>query len=100
MNRELELRQNLVGEGFLNAPAKLKGNRVTILGSKNTCLFVSFFQSCSGEIVSATGFEEKSLYIFSQILISRGWEFEDELEYYIADPDLIHHTQINKRYSK
>jgi len=52
-----------------------------------------------GEIDTAKGFEYPNLYIFYQVLLSKDWSFEDEVEYTISDPTAIEQTQINKRRS-
>ena len=83
-NREIELKNNLVGEGFLKTPAREeRRERVNIIG----------------EIDTAKGFDYPNLYIFFQVLLSKDWGFEDEVEYTLSDPTAVEQTQINKRRS-
>ena len=78
------MKNNLVGEGFLKTPAREeRRERVNIIG----------------EIDSASGFDYPNLYMFFQVLLSKDWGFEDEVEYNIADPIAAEQTQINKRRS-
>ncbi len=73
-----------MGEGFLKTPAREEHReRVNIIG----------------EIMSATGFDYPDLYVFFQMLLSKDWGFEDEVEYNITDPVEVEKTQINKRRS-
>lgn len=74
----------MVGEGFLKTPSREdRRERVNVIG----------------EIASATGFDHSSLYIFFQVLLSKDWIFEDDIEYTIEDPAALEQTQINKRRS-
>ena len=59
--------------------------------------FIIYIYIYIGELDFAEGFEYKRIYIFSQIVIGKGWEFEDEVEYHIVDPEAIDQTEINKR---
>lgn len=71
IKKEIELRENLVGTGFLDPPApfnrstKEAVSRITVLG----------------EIVQAAGFEAENIYLKFDTLLSDGWSFEDNSEY-------------------
>lgn len=88
IRKEIELRENLVGSGFLDPPPiqKTKGKqtadtRVTVLG----------------EIVSATGFNSESLYIYYDTIVSEGWTFEDANEYEMLGSVRDEQSENNKR---
>ena len=71
IKKEIELRENLVGTGFLDPPQPIHRNnkecasRVTVLG----------------EIVQAAGFDSEHIYLKFETLLSEGWSFEDNSEY-------------------
>lgn len=88
IRKEIELRENLVGSGFLDPPpiSKSKGKqsadtRVTVLG----------------EIVSASGFNAENLYIYYDTIVGEGWTFEDENEYETVGGARDENSEINKR---
>ena len=88
IRKEIELRENLVGSGFLDPPSiqKSKGKQTT--DTRVTVL---------GEIVSATGFNVESLYIYYDTIVSEGWTFEDANEYEMFGTVRDEHTENNKR---
>ena len=69
IKKEIELRENLVGTGFINPPDEKAdyNNRVTVMG----------------EIVSTAGFDAEKQYVFYEVLLPEkgGWNFEDYNEY-------------------
>ncbi len=69
IKKELELRENLVGTGFINPPDEKSdyNNRVTVMG----------------EVVSTAGFDVDKQYVFFEVLLPEkgGWNFEDYNEY-------------------
>jgi hypothetical protein len=69
IKKEIELRENLIGTGFINPPEEKAeyNNRVTVMG----------------EIVSTSGFEAEKQYVFYEVLVPEegGWNFEDYNEY-------------------
>lgn len=72
IRKEIELRENLVGSGFLDPPPVKKHKNKQIADTRVTVV---------GEIVSASGFNAESLYIYYDTLVSEGWTFEDTNEY-------------------
>lgn len=88
IKKEIELRENLVGTGFINPPEEKSdyNNRVTVVG----------------EIVSTSGFDAEKQYVFYEILVPEegGWIFEDYNEYEVQG--LMAHeetSEMNKRRS-
>ena len=69
IKKEIELRENLVGTGFINPPDEKAeyNNRVTVMG----------------EVVSTSGFDSDKQYVFYEVLLPEkgGWNFEDYNEY-------------------
>ena len=89
IKKEIELRENLVGTGFINPPDEKDefNNRVTVVG----------------EIVSASGFNAEKQYIFYELLVPEegGWTFEDYNEYETEGLLTAHEqtSEFNKRKS-
>jgi hypothetical protein len=87
IKKEIELRENLVGTGFIDPPAQENRNskdavsRVTVLG----------------EIVQASGFESENVYIMYDTFITDGWTFEDNNEYEISSALRDEHDESNRR---
>jgi len=69
IKKEIELRENLVGTGFIYPPDEKDefNNRVTVMG----------------EIVSTAGFNAEKQYVFYEVMVPEegGWTFEDTNEY-------------------
>ena len=83
IKKEIELRENLVGDGFIEPPAtvvykygkKLLDKHAEEMSTRVTVM---------GEIVSATGFSTPDTYVmFETLLPEEGWVFEDVNEYEI-----------------
>ncbi len=74
IKKEIELRENLVGTGFLDPPA-VEHSRAKEAVSRVTVL---------GEIVQASGFEAESVYLMYDTFLCDGWTFEDTNEYELA----------------
>ena len=88
IKKEIELRENLVGTGFINPPDEKAefNNRVTVVG----------------EIVSTSGFDAEKQYVFFEVLVPEegGWTFEDYNEYEIQGLTAHEDTsEFNKRKS-
>jgi hypothetical protein len=80
INREIEFRQNFVGEGFLKPP---EGNFSRI------CIF--------GEIESTQEFLEDNLYVLYEFSLPMGWKVDNENEYYlIYRAEDVEEENINK----
>jgi hypothetical protein len=87
IKKEIELRENLVGTGFIDPPPQENRNskdavsRVTVLG----------------EIVQASGFESENVYIMYDTFITDGWTFEDNNEYELSSALRDEHDESNRR---
>jgi hypothetical protein len=68
IRKEIEMRENLVGTGFLDPPSILEQGRTDFRVNRVTAI---------GEIVSASGFNAENLYIIYETLLTEGWTFED-----------------------
>ncbi len=81
--KETELRQNLVGPGFSGLPTRDNSiERINIIG----------------EIEAARGFEHEFAYIYYQVFLPSGVEFEDEDEYDVTAPN-YGDSENNRRWS-
>lgn len=92
IRKQIELRENLVGYGFLDPPPFYEQNgmltseadyRVTVLG----------------EITSASGFNADKLYVFYDTFVSDGWTFEDKNDYELYGEVRDESSENNKRKS-
>ena len=88
IKKEIELRENLVGTGFIAPPDDKSdfNNRVTVVG----------------DIVSTVGFEAAKQYVFYELLIPEegGWAFEDYNQYEMQGIGANESTsEFNKRKS-
>jgi hypothetical protein len=87
IKKEIELRENLVGTGFIDPPAqtdrkaKEATSRVTVIG----------------EIVQASGFDSENVYIMYDTIIGDGWTFEDNNEYELSSSLRDEHDESNRR---
>lgn len=98
IKKEIELRENLVGDGFIEPPAaavkygkKLLGQHQEEMSTRVTVL---------GEIVSATGFSTPDTYVmFETLLPEEGWLYEDVNEYEIFGQVRDSTVEYNKRKS-
>lgn len=88
IRKEIELRENLVGSGFLDPPPVKKHKNKQTADTRVTVV---------GEIVSASGFNAESLYIYHDTLVSEGWTFEDTNEYEMFGQVRDETTENNKR---
>lgn len=70
IRKEIELRENLVGTGFLDPPPLHKQTNTS-----------DYRVTVSGEIVSASGFNANRLYVFYDTMVTEGWTFEDQNDY-------------------
>ena len=95
--REIELRENLVGTGFINPPDEKSdfNNRVTVVGIPASILTLIIV----GEIVSTRGFEAEKQYLFYEVMVPDGWSFEDYNEYETLGLIREETTEFNKRKS-
>lgn len=85
IKKEIQLRENLVGTGFLEPPPRGSDlpNRVT----------------CMGEIVDAQGFDAPKTYIFFETFLPDGWSFEDYNKYETMSVTREDNAEFNKRNS-
>jgi hypothetical protein len=88
IRKEIELRENLVGTGFLDPPTIQKTSKGSTADYRATVL---------GEIVSASGFQASDLYIFYDTLVSEGWTFEDSNDYELYGTVRDDNCEMNKR---
>lgn len=72
IRKEIELRENLVGTGFLDPPPLQKNKSLAVADYRVTVV---------GEIVQASGFNADRLYIFYDTMVTEGWTFEDANDY-------------------
>ena len=98
--REIELRENLVGTGFINPPDEKSeyNNRVTVVGISISLNPINHLNT-TGEIVSANGFEAPKQYLFYEAFLPEGWSFEDYNEYETYGLVREETTEFNKRKS-
>jgi hypothetical protein len=79
--REIELRENLVGTGFIEPPqqaVKRVGKKIM----KQSQEEMEHRVTVLGEVVKASGFQAENTYIMFEVLLpSFGWIFEDVNEY-------------------
>jgi hypothetical protein len=86
IKKEIELRENLVGTGFIDPPAiteeqvqrefyNQKDKNLVIESRKLPCADYRF--TFLGEIVQASGFNAERLYIFYDMFTTDGWTYED-----------------------
>lgn len=87
IKKEIELRENLVGTGFIYPPDEKDefNNRVTVMG----------------EIVSTAGFNAEKQYVFYEVMVPEegGWTFEDTNEYETQGTMPEESSEYNKRKS-
>lgn len=91
IRKEIELRENLVGTGFLDPPAIKK--------HPNGQQTADYRITMSGEIVSASGFNESRLYVFYETMVTEGWTFEDQNDYEMYGTVRDDTIESNKRQS-
>ena len=94
IKKEIELRENLVGTGFLDPPPLQKQldplTGETILSSDYRCTVL-------GEIVETVGFQAENTYIFYETFLPEGWAFEESNEQEVFGFIRDDHVEINKR---
>lgn len=89
IKKEIELRENLVGTGFLDAPPIAANNQ-----GKEVC---DHRFTCLGEIVEASGFNQENLYVMVDTFVGQGWTFEDNNEYEMSGTLRDDHAETNRR---
>ena len=102
IKKKLELRENLVGTGFLSAPqaARKAASRIARDAENRQMQELDHRVTVIGEIASATGFAAQSTYIMFQVLLPEQgtWVFEDisvrELGDYFSRTE---YSEFNKR---
>jgi len=96
IKKEIELRENLVGTGFIDPPQttkkKVTRNRRTVTETESP-----FRVTVIGEIVKATGFNADNTCVFYDTFIPEGWGFEDCNEYEIYGSYRDETVEYNKR---
>ena len=107
IKKEIELRENLVGTGFLDPPTikndpivkqawdSQKREIVSILDQTNES--ADYRVTVIGEIVSASGFQAERLYIFYDTFLTEGWTFEDSNSYEMSDTVRDERDEVNRR---
>jgi hypothetical protein len=88
IRKEIEMRENLVGTGFLDPPSILEQGRTDFRVNRVTAI---------GEIVSASGFNAENLYIIYETLLTEGWTFEDQNNYELYGSVRDEYSENNKR---
>ena len=98
-SREIELRENLVGTGFIEPPQEML-KRVGKKMARQTEEEMEHRVTCLGEIVKATGFQAEDTYIMYDVLLpEQGWIFEDVNEYEMYGVIRDTTVEYNKRNS-
>ncbi len=88
IRKEIEMRENLVGTGFLDPPSILEQGNTDYRINRVTAI---------GEIVSASGFNAENLYIIYETLLTEGWTFEDQNNYELYGSVRDEFSENNKR---
>ena len=115
IKKEIELRENLVGTGFLDPPPLQKVEdpntgdiiiesdyRCTVLGKYKLLqiwLLLKPYFCKIGEIVETVGFEAENTYIFYDTFVPEGWNFEENNEQEVFGFIRDDHAEYNKRKS-
>ena len=94
IRKEIELRENLVGTGFLDPPQP--HDKPGQPGEKDW-ENADYRVTCMGEIVSASGFNADKLYVFYDTLVGDGWTFEDSNDYELYGMIRDENCENNKR---
>lgn len=94
IKKEIELRENLVGTGFLDPP-KLK--KQVDSKTRETVEFSDFRCTVLGEIVETVGFEADNTYIFYETFLPEGWTFEEANEQEVFGQIRDEHAEANKQ---
>jgi len=93
IKKEIQLRENLVGTGFLDPPPvtkqRLPNGTIESRGD--------FRVTALGEIVKTSGFNAENTYIFYDTFLPEGWTFEDANAYESFDTVRDEHAENNKR---
>jgi hypothetical protein len=87
IKKEIQLRENLVGTGFLDPPGAKKTDKNQ--GDVRV--------TCIGEIVETVGFNAEQTYVFFDTFVPEGWTFEDFNAYETLEPVRDEHAENNKR---
>ena len=95
--REIELRENLIGTGFIEPPPKTTKKAVQ-KHYENMMNEMEHRVTVLGEITKTTGFEAENIYIMFEVLLpSSGWIFEDINEYEMYGVIRDNTVEYNKR---
>ena len=94
IKKEIELRENLVGAGFLDPPPLSKemdpDTGEIKMQSDYRCTVL-------GEIVETVGFQAENTYIFYDTFLPEGWTFEESNEQEIFGQIRDEHGEVNKK---
>lgn len=90
IKKEIQLRENLVGTGFLDPP----GSKKKHTGDEKPG---DFRVTCLGEIVSTVGFNAEQTYVFFDTFVPDGWTFEDANSYESFDTVRDEHAENNRK---
>ena len=94
IKKEIELRENLVGTGFLDPPPLQKeinpNTGEIVMESDYRCTVL-------GEIVETVGFTAENTYIFFDTFLPDGWAFEESNEQEVFGFVRDEHCEVNKR---
>ena len=77
IKKEIELRENLVGTGFLDPPPLQKAIDPN---TGETVNYSDFRCTVLGEIVETVGFQAENTYIRYDTFLPEGWAFEEANE--------------------
>lgn len=99
IKKEIELRENLVGTGFM-IPPKVQVERAAQQLIDRHMEDMNHRVVVSGEIVSTTGFQAPATYIMYQLLLpEQGWVYEDFNDYDLNEAQAEENLDFNKRSS-
>ena len=87
IKKEIQLRENLVGTGFLDPPG----------GKKHSEPANEVRVTCIGEIVQTCGFDAESTYVFYDTFLPSGWSFEDANAYEAFETFRDDHAENNRK---
>ena len=93
IKKEIQLRENLVGTGFLDPPGSKKTEKRNEKRGETGDLRVT----CLGEIVKTSGFNAEQTYCFFETFVPDGWAFEDSNAYESFDTVRDEHAENNKK---
>jgi hypothetical protein len=96
VKKEMELRQNIVGSGFMDPPQQTQDKKTTLKKEK---LPNPQRVTVVGELQSIEGFEHDKGYVMTQIFMPEDWSFEDFNDYDTLGGSWENTSEVNRRKS-